>query len=90
MERTWNEMSVLERRQVINAAYAGSTVRLKVDEIEISSAGLRFRIGKNWFVQNITVSASVPSQTIDLNKAKKGLLTIPSQEVNARVSVSFS
>ena len=91
MRDDWKDISILERRKLINAAYSGRTaVKLKVDEIEISSTGLRMRVGKNWYSQNINVDVQMPAQNIDLTKAKKGQLTLPSQNLNVRVSVSFS
>ena len=61
---------------------------MKIEEMLMEDGKLKVRVGKNWFTQKISATANVPAQIISVPQGAKNI-TIPSQSLNVRVSVSW-
>lgn len=89
MENEWSKLSILERRRLINEAYAKKDFSsIKIDEIDLHNGKLRIKIGKNWFSQKISAVANMPALTGIVDK-KSQTVSIPAQSINIRINTSW-
>lgn len=89
MNEDWKDLSILERRRLINAAYANKDLSsLKIEEIDLHHGKLRIKVGKHWFSQKISAVANLPQLTGNIDK-KTQTVSIPAQSLNVRINVSW-